>query len=152
MKAKKIELWIKSLGLPYSTLISEGIISDQPLTELYKGRDWLTLKPDSGVELSFSAQTRRFERLFITLIQTVEDQTVYRGALPYPMASKMTQSDVHAAFGPPSQTSEPRKIPTIGIVGGHDAYPLDTSIHPSGQVMFQYTADLQVKTLFFTLI
>ncbi len=152
MDAKTIERWIKSLGLPYSTLIAQGIIPDRPLTELYKGRDWLTLKPEKGVELSFRAETQCFERLFITLIQTVEDQTVYHGALPQPLALNMTQSGVRTDFGPPSETSGPRKIPTIGMVGGHDAYPLDTATHPRGQVMFQYTADMRVKTLFFTLI
>ncbi|AWQ87161.1 hypothetical protein CSC33_4200 [Pseudomonas aeruginosa] len=152
MDAATIERWILNLGRPYDALVVEGAIPGQPLTQLYKGRDWLTLKPEKGLELSFWAETKRFERLFITLIQTVEDQTVYRGELPQPFALEMDQAGVHHTFGPPRESSGPRKIPNIGMVGGHDAYTLDAATHPNGQVMFQYTVDMRVKTLFFTLV
>lgn len=150
--AANITRWIKNLGRPYETLISEGLIPNQPLTELYKGRDWLTLKPGNGLELSFWAETKRFERLFITLIQTVDDQTVYSGELPQPFTLDMNQSSVRAIFGSPMETSGPRKIPNIGIVGGDDTYTLNEETNPNGRVLFQYTADMRVKTLFFTLI
>ncbi|HBP5739376.1 DUF6392 family protein [Pseudomonas aeruginosa] len=152
MNAATIERWILNLGRPYDTLVAEGIIPNLPFQELYKGRDWLDIEPGDGLELSFWAETKRFERLFITLIQTVEDQTVYRGELPQPFALEMDQAGVHRTFGPPRESSGPRKIPNIGMVGGHDAYTLDAATHPNGQVMFQYTADMRVKTLFFTLV
>lgn len=152
MDAKTIERWIKSLGLPYSTLIARGIIPDQPLTELYSGRDWLTMKPENGVELSFRADTRCFERLFITLIRTVDDQTVYHGELTQHMAPMMTQSGVRTTFGTPSETGGPRRIPILGMVGGHDAYPLETAMNPHGRIVFQYAADMRVKTLLFALM
>lgn len=152
MNAATITRWIKNLGRPYDALVAEGLIPNQPLTELYKGRDWLTLKPGNGLELSFWAETKRFERLFITLIQTVEDQTVYRGELPQPFALEMGQAGVRRTFGLPMESSGPRKIPNIGVVGGHDAYTLNEETHPNARVFFQYTEDMRVKTLFFTLI
>lgn len=152
MDAVTITRWIKHLGRPYDSLVAEGIIPSLPLQELYKGRDWHDIEPGDGLELSFWAETKRFERLFITLIQTVEDQTVYRGELPQPFALEMDQAGVRRTFGPPMESSGPRKIPNIGMVGGHDAYTLNEETHPNARVFFQYTEDMRVKTLFFTLI
>ncbi|EMM5100990.1 DUF6392 family protein [Pseudomonas aeruginosa] len=152
MDAATITRWIKHLGRPYDALVNEGIIPSLPLQELYKGRDWLDIEPGDGLELSFWAETKRFERLFITLIKTVEDQTVYRGDLPQPFALEMDQAGVRSTFGPPMESSGPRKIPNIGMVGGHDAYTLNMETHPNARVFFQYTVDMRVKTLFFTLI
>lgn len=42
-----IERWIKHLGWFYEDLIFHGIIPGLPLTELYSGRDWLSLKKTS---------------------------------------------------------------------------------------------------------
>ncbi|CAD5105960.1 DUF6392 family protein [Zestomonas carbonaria] len=152
MDAKTIERWIMNLGRPYETLVAEGVIPDQPLTELYKGRDWLTLKPGNGLELSFWAETKRFERLFITLLATVEGTTEYKGELPKPFAPVMSQSGVRATFGEPMESQGLTKLPLNTMVGGFDTYRLDPATHPNMKVSFQYTTTMQVKTLVFSLI
>lgn len=152
MDAKIIESWIKNLGQTYDTLVAKGLIPNQPLQELYKGRDWLDIEPAPGLELSFWAETRRFERLFITLISTVEDAPEYKGELPKPFVSAMSQAEVRANFGEPMESQGPTKLPLNTMVGGFDAYTLDPATHPNMKVSFQYTITMQVKTLVFSLI
>ncbi|MBF8796171.1 DUF6392 family protein [Pseudomonas aeruginosa] len=152
MDAATIERWILNLGRPYDALAVEGAIPGQPLTQLYKGRDWLTLKPEKGLELSFWAETKRLESIYITLIQTVEDQSVYHGELPQPFALEMDQAGVHRTFGLPRESKGPMKLPNLPPMGGYDAYTLNVATHPNAQTMFQYTPDMRVKTLIFTLI
>jgi hypothetical protein len=38
MNAETIERWISSIGRTYDALVAEGVIPNQPLTELYQGR------------------------------------------------------------------------------------------------------------------
>jgi hypothetical protein len=152
MEAATIERWIKNLGRGYDELVSRGVIPNQPLTELYKGRDWLTLKAGAGLELSFWADTKRFERLFITLLSTVEGTTEYKGELPQPFAPVMSQPGVRATFGEPMESQGLTKLPLNTMVGGFDAYRLDPDTHPNMRVSFQYTTNMQVKTLVFSLI
>lgn len=112
------------------------------MTELYKGGDWLTLKPEKGIELSFLASSRCLETLYITLIQTVEDQSVYHGGLPQPFVLEMDQASVRATLGSPRESKGPMKLPNLPAMGGYDAYTLDPAVYSNTQVM----------TLIFTLI
>ncbi|OPA83519.1 hypothetical protein BFW88_27330 [Pseudomonas fluorescens] len=153
MNAVTIESWINHLGRSYEELIAERIIPDLPLTELYKGRDWLSLKkPADGLELSFWAKTRRYERLFITLRSTVEGTTEYKGELPRPFALLASKSEVRAAFGVPMESQGLTKLPLDTVLGGFDTYSLDQISYPNLKVSFQYTSSMQVKTLVFSLI
>lgn len=152
MDAATITRWIKSLGRPYDALAAEGIIPNLPLQELYKGRDWLDIEPADGLELSFWAETKRLESIYITLIQTVDDQPVYQGELPQPFASEMDQASVRATFGPPRESKGPMKLPNLPPMGGYDTYTLNAATHLNAQAMFQYTADMKVDTLIFTLV
>ncbi len=153
MDATTIEHWIKKLGQLYDALVAEGNIPNQSLDELYPGRDWLTILPASGLELSFWAETQRFEKLFITLLDAMPGVPVYKGELPKPYTSEMTQSDVHALFTTPLELKGPIKMPQpMGQTGGWESYRLDPAKHPNIKVVFQYTAAMQVKTLVFTLI
>lgn len=153
MNSAIIESWIKNIGRPYDALVSEGVIPNQPLTELYPGRDWLTLDVENGVELSFWAENKCFESLYFALLESTPGVIVYEGELPKPFARVMTQSGVHATFGKPNESKGPIKMPKpIGMTGGWDAYILDPVSHPNVKVVFQYAASMAVKTLVFTMI
>lgn len=152
MDAATIERWIKNLGQPYDALIAEGVIPNMPLQELYKGRDWIDIEPADGLELSFWAETKRFERLFITLLKTTPSTVAYKGELPKPFAPVMSQAEVRANFGEPMESQGPTKLPLNTMTGGWDAYRLDPATHPKMKVVFQYTAALMVDTLVFSLI
>lgn len=151
MDSTTIALWIKSLGRPYEFLVSEGIIPNIPLRELYKGRDWLDIEPEDGIELSFSAESKCLETLYIILVPAVEEQAVYRGELPKPLALSMSQADVKASFGVPSKSKGPTKLPLNRKTGGWDAYELEISVCPNAKLIFKYAESRQVNTLVFTL-
>lgn len=153
MDAVTIERWINHLGRFYEELITDRIIPDFPLTELYKGRDWLSLKkPASGLELSFWADTKRYERLFITLRSTLEGTTEYKGELPKPFALLTSKSEVRSVFGAPMESQGLTNLPLNTVLGGFDTYSLDQINYPNLKVSFQYTSSMQVKTLVFSLI
>lgn len=152
MDATTITRWINNLGRHYDALIAEGVIPNMPLQELYKGRDWIDIEPADGLELSFWAETKRYERLFITLTPTVEGTTAYKGELPKPFTALMTKAIVRNTFGEPMASQGLTKLPLNTMAGGADTYKLNPATHPNMQVSFQYTPDLVVKVLVFSLI
>jgi hypothetical protein len=104
MNAETIERWISSIGRTYDALVAEGVVPNQPLTELYQGRDWLSLKPGSGLELGFWTETKRLEAFHIALLKTVYGMTEYKGELPKPFVQVMSPSGVGATFGQPMES------------------------------------------------
>ena len=153
MNAVSISTWISKLGENYDDLIDQGLIPSEKPQELYPGRDLLHIDLEAGLNLSFWADTKQFEALFITLKKTMPGIVEYKGELPPPYSSEMTQSDVHAIFGQPMESRAPIKMPKpMGQTGGWESYPLDPAIYPGKKVVFQYTAEMEVKTLVFTLI
>lgn len=143
---------VAGFGRHYEILVAEGAIPDVPLSELYTGRDWLTLKPGKGLELLFWAQTKRLETLNIVLLPTMEGMTSYEGELPAPFLSVMDQSSVRAAFGPPMASKGFTRLPLNTAIGGWDAYLLDPGTAPNTKLILTYADTLQVKTLTFTLV
>lgn len=153
MNAETIDGLVKNLGKTYDALIIDGLIPNQPLQALYNGRDRLHMELVPGVSLSFWAETRQFEALFITLTKSTPSTVEYRGELPKPFSSGMTQSDIRSEFGEPMQTSGPIKMPQpLGMTGGWDAYLLEPSRYSNTKLIFKYGPTLRVKTLLFTLI
>ena len=153
MNAATINKWIISLGQNYDELIAQGDIPDQPLIRLYPDCDRLDLTLEKGIEMTFWAETKRLEALFITLVRTLPSTIEYEGTLPEPYTAEMTQSYVHAIFGEPFEFKGPIKMPQpMGQTGGWESYRLDPEIYPGKKVVFQYTAAMRVKTLVFTLI
>ncbi len=152
MDAATITHWVNSLGRSYDVLVAEKIIPNMPLQELYTGRDWLDIEPAGGLELSFLAKSRRLETVYITLIGTVEGQSVYRGELPKPLSLMMNQVGVRTNYGLPMESKEPTKLPMNRNTGGWDAYKLDSSTHPNAKLIFKYAENKMVNTLVFTLI
>ncbi|PAU53186.1 hypothetical protein BZL41_23765 [Pseudomonas sp. PIC25] len=153
MDAATIEHWIKNLGRSYDALVADGVVPSQPLQELYEGRERVCIEPEPGLELSFWAETRRFETLFITLFKTTPSTVEYKGELPKPFSPVMAKTGVHATFGEPMASKGPVKMPQpMGMTGGWDAYRLDPGTYPNTKVIFKYTSALMVDTLVFTLI
>lgn len=153
MDARTIEGWITSLGGRYEVLVAEGVIPNKPLQELYPGRDLLDVIIAPGLSMSFWAQTRQLETLFITLLKTTPSTTAYKGELPEPFSLLMRQSDVRTRLGEPMASKEPVKMPQpMGMTGGWDAYLLDVIAHRNKKVVFQYTATGEVSTLVFSLV
>lgn len=154
MSITTINQWVKNLGASYEELVSRDFIAkDQLLEALYPDCDLLDMVLEAGLSLTFWADTKRLETLFVTLIKTTPSTIEYEGDLPAPYRSAMTQSDVHAVFGNPTESRGPIRMPEpMGQTGGWESFLLDSSIYPGKKVVFQYTADMRVKTLVFTLV
>lgn len=151
MSAKQIEMWVSHIGQTYDVLVSKGVIPTRSLTELYPGREHLTLHVQSGIELSFRAGDKCFETLYISLLEGTPGVSVYKGELPKPFIRVMTQESVRSSFGIPKESKSPVKLPKpIGMTGGWDLYDLDSIANRKVKVMFQYTAALAVDSLVFT--
>lgn len=153
MDRNNIHQWISRLGQFHDVLQKTGVITDQPLIELFPGIDEVFLVPESGLELVFWAETKRYESLFITLIKTTPSTIEYKGELPPPYTKNMIKSDVRTIFGEPTESSGPITMPDpVGKIGGWDCYHLDSIAFPNKKVFFSYTRDLKVDSLSFTLI
>lgn len=153
MNALKIEELIKNLGQTYEDLLLKSLIPDEELIEIFPGVDELYIQPEEGVEMSFWAETERFESLYITLLKTPISTIEYRGELPAPYSLNMTQSTAHALFGEPFESSGPTKLPEpTGKTGGWESYRLDPVLYPNSKVGFRYLTSMNVNTLVFTLI
>ena len=76
----------------------------------------------------------------------------YSGELPGRLVTEMNQEWVRNEFGTPKSTHGPVKLPQpIGLTGGWDIYPFDTSLLPGVDLVFKYTGDGWVKHLVFEL-
>jgi hypothetical protein len=140
------------LGRTYDELISESVLADEDFIEIFPGADELYLEPIVGVSLSFSAESERFEAIFITLIKTMPNLAVYEGELPASYSLEMNQRDVHELKGEPWKSLGPIRMPEpMGETGGWDSYLLDGGFTSSHTVQFQYTVDMRVKTIVFAL-
>jgi hypothetical protein len=152
MSAASISNLINKLGESHENLVTQGLIPSGKPQELYPGRDLLHIDLEAGLNLSFWAETKQFEALFITLKKVTPGIIEYTGELPPPYSLEMTQADVHAIFGQPTESRGPIKMPQpIGQTGGWESYPLDPVIYPGKKIVFQYTAEMEVDTLVFTL-
>lgn len=153
MNTEVVVSWIKGLGLFHDVLSANKTIPDQPLLEFYEGRDWLHIEPEPGVELSFWAESKRFEKLFFSLFDSVDGTPIYSGELPAPFSLKMKKADAIEMFGAPLETQGPVLMPKpVGQTGGWDSFVLDALIYPNIKVVFQYSAGFAVNTLVFALI
>lgn len=155
MNPATIEALSQSLGRTYEELVAVGLVSSaQTLTRLFEGDDELIQKPTTGLSLWFWEETRRLEKIIITLIPAFDGHTAYAGVLPNPYSLEMNKSGIRSLFGVPMQSKGLIKIPGSGgqVSGGWDAYRLSEQTHPNTRVGFTYTEDMRVKTLAFSLI
>lgn len=149
----KIQSLIGCLGEEFISLVGRQVIPARALKELYPGRDVLSMNLEPGLGLSFWAETMRLETIFITLIKTIPATAVYQGELFQPYTFDMSQAVVRSLQGEPFQHKGAVQLPEpIGWKGGWDDYRMDENLYPNTKVQFQYTADLKVNTLVFTLI
>ncbi|VEF09730.1 pyocin immunity family protein [Pseudomonas fluorescens] len=154
MNMLEIHKWIVVLGKTYDVLLDKGFfVASHKLDALYPDCDLLDVELEAGLSLAFWAETKKLETLFVTLKKTTPSTTVYQGELSAPYKKNMDQRDVHALFGKATESRGPIKMPEpMGQTGGWESYPLDQKLYPGVKVVFQYTADMQVDTLVFTLI
>ncbi|AZD29909.1 DUF6392 family protein [Pseudomonas chlororaphis] len=142
---------IKSLGRTYPELIASGMyLPGGPPKGIFEDSETLSLVPESGLEIGFLASNLQFETLFISLLESFEGESTYKGKLPYEVESRMNQQWVRSRYGEPFSSRAPFKMPIRGMTGGSDTYRF-SSIPKGTQVVFKYNADLDVKMVVFRL-
>lgn len=155
MDAMTINRLVRGLGRTYSDLISEGLLREGGLVPLFKvgeNEDFIH-KPAPGIELWFWAETKKLERIVITLSTLIGGDPIYTGELPTPFSRHMNQAGVRALLGEPYLSKGPAKLPPpIGVTGGWDAYRLGKTVHPNAEVAIQFLGDKSASSLVFRLI
>ncbi|WJV26198.1 MULTISPECIES: DUF6392 family protein [Pseudomonas] len=143
---------VKSLGRTYPELIASGVyLPGGPPTGIFDDSDTLSMAPESGLEMGFWGSNLRFETLFISLLESFEGESTYKGKLPYELENRMSQQWVRSRYGEPFISRAPFKMPIRGMTGGSDTYRF-SSIPKGTQVVFKYNADLNVEMVVFRLI
>ncbi|MDU9392709.1 DUF6392 family protein [Pseudomonas sp. zfem002] len=152
MKADELEVIVGYIGRPYADLLADKIIPDLELREIYTDSDRMYLEPEEGLKVVISADEKLFIEFFITLKAMPPALVLYRGELPEIFFQGMDQQVVIDLFGEPVASHGPVLMPVpIGQTGGWASYVYDDELFPGIEVEFQYTADMQVKTLVFAL-
>ncbi len=151
MNAVMIDDLVKSLGRTYPEMIASGMyLPDGPPKGIFEDSDTLAMSPEPGIELGFWAKSQRFEMLFISLLESFQGKSLYKGSLPYQLKSQMNQGWIRSRFGEPLESKAPFKMPIRGMTGGWDIYRFP-SIPKGTQVVFKYSARMEVETIVFEL-
>ncbi len=125
MNAVMIEGLVKSLGRTYPEMVASGLyLPDGPPKGMFDDSDTLSMMTAPGIELGFWASNKRFEKIFISLLESFEGESLYKGILPYELKSYMNQGWIISKFGTPLESRAPFKVPVLGMTGGHDIYRL----------------------------
>lgn len=155
MDAVTINRLVRGLGRTYSELLTDGLLHEGALAPLFKEgeNEDLIQKPAPGIELWFWAETKKLERIVITLSTLIEGDPIYTGELPAPFTHRMDQAGVRALLGEPYRSKGPAKLPPpIGVTGGWDAYRLGKTVHSNAEVAIQFLGDKSASGLAFRLI
>ncbi|MEE1922217.1 DUF6392 family protein [Pseudomonas sp. 148P] len=152
MRASELEKILEYLGRSHADLVANHVIPDLELQEIYPGSERRHITLEQGLELDFLPDDKVFTALFITLRTTTPSTTKYLGELPEEFFSEMDQEMVIDLFGDPVASRGPVRMPEpIGQTGGWASYIYDEEMFPGVELQFQYTADMQVKTIVFAL-
>ncbi|OAI93676.1 DUF6392 family protein [Pseudomonas putida] len=152
MKKGDIDKIVGFLGRPYAELAAENIFPEVEFSEIYPGSESVYILPEEGLGLDFLAENKVLKALHITLKETYEGTSVYKGELPEIFFPGMDQEMVLDLFGEPVSSGAPVLMPVpIGQTGGWAFYVYDDELFPGVLLQFQYAADMQVKTVVFAL-
>jgi hypothetical protein len=152
MNSVNMERLIKNLGCSYDALIENKVIDNLPLQDLYEDGDSLEIEPVPGIELIFWPETLRFEVIHITLKDEQNPSLpLFTGDLPEPFRKIKEQKQVHATLGVPMLTKGAMELRGTGL-SGWDTYQLESTWHPAALVEFQYTRNMQISRILFSLI
>lgn len=148
----QMERLIKNLGCSYDALIANQVIDDLPLQDLYQDGESLEIEPVQGIELIFWPETQRFEAIYIFLTQESDNTpNAFSGELPPPFNSMNNQTEVHKLMGNPIFSKSAMEL--LGTeLSGWDTYQLGSNWHPAAIVEFQYTHNMQISRICFSLI
>ncbi|WP_163019863.1 DUF6392 family protein [Pseudomonas viridiflava] len=145
-----IGLLIKNLGSQFASMVAKGLLPDTPPQELYD-TDSVDIEPVPGLELSFDPATHRFQSIHVTRCADSET-AVYRGTLPEPYGDLTTRAEVRHALGEPYKSYGAMTFDDVipKKIGGWDFYETDKSLHNDSLMEIQYTVNLIIEKMIFS--
>ncbi|AVO59285.1 DUF6392 family protein [Pseudomonas chlororaphis] len=151
MNAATIDDLVKSLGRTYPEMIASGMyLPGGPPKGIFEDSDTVAMSPEPGIELGFWASSQRFEMLFISLLESFQGESIYKGSLPYQLKNRMDQGWIRSRYGEPLESRAPFKMPIRGMTGGWDIYRLP-NIPKGTKTVFKYNAEMEVEDVVFEL-
>ncbi len=151
MNAVMIDDLVKYLGRTYPEMIASGVqLPGGPPKGIFNDSDTVAMSPWPGIELNFWASSQRFEMLFISLLESFEGASIYKGSLPYQLKNRMDQGWIRSRYGEPLESRAPFKMPIRGMTGGWDIYRFP-NIHKGNMAVFKYNAEMEVEDVVFEL-
>jgi hypothetical protein len=137
-----IKRLIGNLGRLHPQLVAEKILPKKRLQKLHGGEECIDIELTAGIELWFSQDKLRFGKV-----------DGYKGQLPSPYEQTLTQDQVRSQFGQPLSSSGPVDIPGFDAsVGAFDMYQVDSTLHPTAMVDFQYDDQCRVAAMVFSVL
>lgn len=150
MNNEELHAFISYMGKEHVSLVTNGLIPDEPLSEVFPGSNTIYFEPAPGVSMTFSPDGKVFEKLFLILKKNVPSDPEYQGELPPQVYSVMSQQQVREAFGTPAESHGPPSPPILARqCGGWDIYPYNGQRFPGIDLVFSYNAEMQVTHLVF---
>ncbi|MGE7955696.1 DUF6392 family protein [Pseudomonas sp. NPDC089530] len=142
---------VKSLGRTYPEMIASGMyLPGEAPKGIFEDSDTVAMSPWPGVELGFWASSQRFEILFVSLLKSFQEESIYKGSLPYQLKSRMNQEWIRSRYGEPLESRAPFKMPIRGMTGGWDIYRFP-GIPKGTQTVFKYNSAMEVEEVVFEL-
>ena len=143
---------IKKLGNPHQELISEKLIPDTELEQLYEDEDTLEIEVAAGVELAFWSESLCLEMITLNFERALDkDNPDFMQNLPAPLNKLRSQSDVHLELGKPMISKTQLELSAINLYGW-EIYQLDTELHPEATLDIQYNKHMRIQALVISLM
>lgn len=153
MNSLEIEAIIKNLGSTHQALITNNIVADTPVFDIFEGSLQQYTNPAKGVSLTLLSASGIVEKLSISLMHEDDDEEseIFDGTLPERYTGR-TQAQTWEKLGPPQESKGFHRLPyPLSPVGGWDKYELDAGGPPSKYLYVTYNTEMMVSHLTFIL-
>lgn len=121
-----IKALVHGLGKTYQQIIEEGLIPYKTEPSATSGELTLHLEmAKEGVFLSFLREGRILKEISLRIQHDKVKNWMFPNELPFGLKKTMNRSQVHAVFGPPLRSSEPKVIMRRAL-GRADLYSVDS--------------------------
>ncbi|WPP00984.1 hypothetical protein SFA35_06370 [Pseudomonas sp. HR96] len=153
MNSLEVEAIINHLGSTHQELITNNIVADTPVIDVYEGSLQQYTNPAKGVSLTILSASDIVEKLSISILPEDDDEEseMFDGTLPERYTGR-TQAQTREKLGAPLESKGYHRLPyPLSPVGGWDKYELDEGRLPSKYLYVTYDTEMMVSHLTFIL-
>jgi hypothetical protein len=143
---------IRKMGTSHQELVSEKLIPNTELKQLYEDEDTLEIEIAPGVELAFWSESLCLEMITFNFERALnKENPEFMEMLPHPLNKLKSQSDVHLELGKPMISKTQLELSAINLYGW-EIYQLDTNLHPEATLDIQYNKHMHIQNLIISLM